>query len=217
MRSLTFHHSAGLERRPRAGARGFTMLELMTVVIIIGVLMVIAVPGIAHRMDEYRSMQTANEIAAVYRNARMRALARGSAVTVRFNATAQSFDVLESVEGGVSTCARRPSTSCVTANQQLVNRVVLGGDRAASMIGPADAIEDEEGEPAAALDVCFSPVGATRFRPSNNSTLQVSPMTGVAQVIVSRQGGAVGLTRNVLVLPNGTARVVVPTPQLGTP
>ncbi|HMR09923.1 MAG TPA: prepilin-type N-terminal cleavage/methylation domain-containing protein, partial [Polyangiaceae bacterium] len=71
-----------------AQQRGFTLLELVVVVIIIAVLAVLAIPSVLNTLRDRRVQNAALEVGALYRNARMRAMARGGAVLVRFDGTA---------------------------------------------------------------------------------------------------------------------------------
>lgn len=197
-------------------ARGFTLLELMAVVTIITLLMVIAIPSITHRVREYRSSQAANEIAALYRNARMRAMARGSATVVRWDQTTETFTVLEAVQGttAVEGCEPLPSAVCpqneaANAAMVLVNQFVPDtiGDHTISVDGPPPAEGGTATANLSALDVCFSPLGAARMRTSFSAGF-TGTLTGVPQVNVSRDDG-VGLLRRVLLLPNGASRVTL--------
>jgi prepilin-type N-terminal cleavage/methylation domain-containing protein len=73
--------SGRLRARP---LRGFTLLEVVTTVIIVGILTAAALPGFAERMRDRRTNQAAQEIALMYRTARARAMGRGAAQLVRF-------------------------------------------------------------------------------------------------------------------------------------
>ncbi len=184
----------------------------MAVVTIISILMVIAIPSISHRLQEYRSQQVANEISALYRNARMRALARGSAVVVRWSVTAGKFTVYEAVQGSAAPtgCEPLPAATCPVTTAQEANLVVLrelapeSSSYDVVMTGPPpdSGTASTEGE----FDICYSPLGAASSRTVAPGSF--SPLTGVPQVTVSRSD-SVGLTRRVLVLPNGTSRVTI--------
>jgi type IV fimbrial biogenesis protein FimT len=196
----------------------------MAVVMIIGILAVIAVPGAANRFRENRSQRAANEIATLYRNARMRAMGRGAAVLVRWNTTNDTFQVFEAIQGtgafaaANAACASQPAAQCrapgtrwqagATTNQLL-------GTFSARTLGELTTTVSVAGAEVNELDICFSPMGSSYVVNSNVTTdaTLLQPMGTVPVVRVSRDSG-VGLTRQVLFLPNGTSRVVAEDPDL---
>ncbi len=189
-------------KRLRA-SRGFTLVELMVVVLIVAILAAIAVPSVVERMRERRSSEAAQRIASLYRGARMRALGRGSAVMVSYDQGA--FTVREATRRS-ATCPGEPSSSCTNTDwADASNYAEL------SRFEPAKRSEYQGLTLAAVpatttrLDVCFTPMGRAYTRADN---LRFStPMVEVASFNVGRSGSV--LTRTVMVLPNGVARVAL--------
>jgi prepilin-type N-terminal cleavage/methylation domain-containing protein len=226
MNSSTLGRLRGRCERRLGGQRGFTLLELMTVVVIVSALAVVTIPQITRRMKDRRAQQAAQMVANFYRNARMRAMGRGGAVLVRFTAANSGrIDVREGIQGPASsTCPGMPLSSCnlvdwnlatnysevtffAPASLALYDRVVLQATSDPLAGGTANIGQ---------MDVCFSPLGHTYVRYGFNDAW--TPLTGVPVIAVFRQspsGDPIGLRRNVLLLPNGAARLGVATPGSG--
>lgn len=212
---------AGLTRAPRNRAtlarrsrmRAFTLVELMVVVLIISILAMMALPSMAQRLRAYKGRQAAESLAGLFREARLRAMGRGSAVMVQYDGTG-TFTLREAIvgttSGGAATpagCERMPESSCFPAtrwssaaeNQQLsiYNFAASGDFQVASFVA---------GVPGAfgALSICFSPLG----RSYNTASGTLSEMISPVRFSVARTDG-VSVNRAVLVSPIGTARVVV--------
>ena len=183
----------------------------MVVVIIIGIMAAVAVPQITARIRDRRAATTAQEIALLYRNARLRAMGRGYAVLVRYTA-AGGFTVLDALPAAENCQARLPPTclttvwSDATASRQVqaFNPGFTGS--AASSAGVTLAVSVLPANTAAsALETCYSPRGKvySRLVAANPFT----PMTGIVDVNVSR--GASSIARHVSILPNGMTRLAL--------
>lgn len=205
-RSARSHH--GLPIGP-ASLRGFTLMELMAVVLIITVFAALAVPTVVIQMRDRRVQESARQIALVYRQARLRAMGRGAAVLVRFDGT--EFSVLEARQGpGAGTCADLPVSNCLdrqwvgapTLSRRVDGHVeATAGDMADVTIGMVDANDN----PIPALEVCFTPMGRAFAREEISDAVTLTPMTEAYLATVSRTG--MTRPREVVLMPNGTARL----------
>lgn len=195
----------------------------MVVVIIISVLAVVAVPSATQQFRDRRTRELAEKVTLAYREARLRALGRGSAVLVRFDkrvVESGTLEIREGVEGatrvaarGVAAgCAPLPSAGCTTNTWNIAQ----DDNRRISLLDPSirgeyanmelavDSIVDDRDY----VDVCFSPMGGAFIRYADN--LPFARMVEVPTVRVWRKntdGDRVGLLRSVLVLPNGVSRI----------
>jgi type II secretion system protein H len=192
----------------RRGQSGFTLIELMVVVVIIAVLASISVPLFVTRMRERRAQQTALQLAGLYREARMRALGRGAAVLVAYDGN--DWQVKEGVEGDAASLARTGSTDCKSLPTSGCLTNGWAGDTARSIATfDPKAVSSEMSavfkDGSNAVDLCFTPLGRTFIRTDGGSW---SALTSVLSIDVSRkESSQVMSTRTVVVLPNGTARL----------
>jgi len=193
----------------RSSRRGFTLIELMVVVVVIAITAAIAMPGIMNRMKSNRAKMAAEQIAVMYRQARLRSIGRSAAILVRYDNGVVS--VHEAIQGTTATapeCSRLPAVSCITPltrwananeSQQLERRDFVNNND--FLLEVSDAV----GANPAQLDVCFAPSGRAFIR--DDPTDVFTPWTSPVRINVDRSDG-VGFRRAVLVSPTGTAKVV---------
>jgi prepilin-type N-terminal cleavage/methylation domain-containing protein len=208
-------------RRSRGRARGFTLIELVAVVVIIAIVAALAMPSIASRLRDRRTQQAAQTIAQFYSTARMRAMGRGAAVLVRYDAN--GFQMLEAIRGTGTgetdpNCQPLPVSSCVIGNPWAPTST---SNRLISAFAPANrsefgdvriAMADATGVDTSTMDVCFTPMGGAYA--TNTPGGAMAALSGVPVASVRRMEGSTqaGLTRRVMIVPNGNSHLGVSRP-----
>ncbi len=212
----------------RAGARGFTLIELMVVVAIIAILAVLALPNMGAAAIDRHVYEDASKLSDVIRVARSRAMGRGAAVAVIFDNSAGHGGLYSSRESVTadpvagSTVKRVPSSNCMSPTDwsdattyyeyDLLN---LDGSYESS-----NGIKTEiyTGGPGSLTSVtkgaiCFTPMGRTYLvtgsGPSKGMFDSSGPMlTGLLMEVARRKSSQViGIARTVVIPSNGVARI----------
>jgi prepilin-type N-terminal cleavage/methylation domain-containing protein len=209
--------------RPRsASAAGFTLIELMVVVLIISVVAVLAVPSLSAAGYDRRVFTDAASVGELVREARTRAVGRGAAELIAMSTQASSnsasFTLYESVTPATattgSTAPNTPMSSCnlptvwpgagsgtVTAN--LVDALVLAGTMPS---GTGQTLEGEGNIIARITDpagnvisdgttvyLCFTPNGRVVYQEGQSTSYGFTPMSVTAG---APNAFVVELTRN---------------------
>jgi type II secretory pathway pseudopilin PulG len=177
----------------------------MVVVVIISILATIAVPQIVERLRERRAGQAAQQIALLYRNARLRAMGQGFAVLVSYSAAGVQVREAMPFGGNTGTCTLKIPLTCTSNTWAVAGtdyRVVDSFDPT-GYTGVTETFTNSTGSTLTYLDLCFTPRGRTFSR--TVAAAAMTPITSVTNVAVTRT--ATTNVRNVSILPNGMARL----------
>lgn len=200
--------------RTRAAA-GFTLLEMLIVVAIVGITAALAAPAIAGAMMERRNNEAALELVRIVRRARSSAVASGRAHVLRFDAptAAGRYRVYEGTSSGCnsggndwatrigSSCD--PTSGCVDYMDLSQTRWDLGSNEIRS------SMEDVGGF----LDLCFERRGTMLWRTSAGdrfSAFNTGAVDGGFVAVFTRyEGGtATGVQRRTVIPFGGDARLL---------
>jgi len=192
----------------------------MVVVVAVGVLAVLAIPSIDLQLKSNRTHRAAQEVAMLYRQARVRALGRGSAILFRYTKNEAGDGIVEVrealtpplVEGSCQAPRAGCNDSSWLATGDNTNRLIASFE---SGKGPYEKISLQAQSGDATFDdldhieICITPLGRTFFRTA--TTARFSPLPAPATPpfsILADRTDKVSFPRRVLLPTNGVASVV---------
>lgn len=179
----------GAHRLQRAAAvrrskpeRGFSLLELMVVVTIIGVLSALVLPSMTQAMRERHAQEAAVEIVDLLRELRSRSMYRGRAQTVLLRQVGTTLRV-EAYEGTASSC--RLSRFRLSAGTGFVAAEQIASMDFSEARYARDDLATVISLPVGTtfLQICYTPMGNTFFTTTE---------TSIESTAWSNDNGAVG-------------------------
>lgn len=198
----------------RCTSRGVTLLELMAVVVIIGIFFLAASPSLSTALRDRKTARATDEIASLFRQARMRAAATGAShlVRIRNSGNAKRFELHAalSTTTAVGSClvpswvgAGASSFSSPTSDHIQLRVLDVATD--ASFATDAIFVSGLD------VDFCFTPGGSTWWR-NPTGVFQRAQGPLVLEYVLERQensGQLVGLRRRVRIGASGLPTIVV--------
>ena len=175
-------------------ARGYTLVELMVVVAIIGILAAISTPLMMRTSRRASAREAASAVAGILRAARSQAMSRGEAVLVTINLNGPNVVELRRYDLDPTAAGVQPARSCLQA--QDVTQYTGNVPAATLPLSELDPnmrliVAGAQGGtpvlPGTPLNLCFSPDGSIRTAAGSPVGTNVSGCSLGAFVVVSRQ------------------------------
>ncbi len=176
----SFLFPAGEGQRFAAGESGFTLIELVMVIVISAVLAAVAIPRL-QSFGTIKLYSTAQRVRADVRYVQQLAISRHDTYSVSFNVSANSYEVRRVADNQL---AVHPATRSVFAVKLDSDVQASGVKIISSDFGGTPALRfDWRGSPSNANNVTLSQAGSVRFAyGSDDVDIVVQPNTGMVSV-----------------------------------
>ncbi|MBA4341853.1 MAG: hypothetical protein C0423_06845 [Methylibium sp.] len=118
-----------LVRMKRSASSGLTLVELLTVVAILGIVLAVAAPSLADMMNKRRVEMVAAELSSDFAYARAESGLRSKLVTLLFASDAQTSCYVVHIPGGIGfcNCLNPAGSECPSAG--MANQIFLKATR----------------------------------------------------------------------------------------
>jgi len=158
---------------------GFTLLEVLVVVAVVGILLMITAPAFLNMINRYKLTGTAREVAALMQAARLESIKMSSTAQVSFDSVTNSFTAT------LETGRALPGTVPMPVKVEFRGP----GDGAPNGANAIDGWDDAPAQdgPIFRPDGSVDRVGAFRFKDSNDNYLEVRVETPATGRIVLRK------------------------------
>ncbi len=209
------HHGGEMVRpqQPtRARTAGFTLLELMTVVTIIGISIAIAAPAIGGAMADRRAGQAALDLVRLARHARSESVAYGRATLLRYQNTSNGeVRLYRGINNGCTTNDWDTLTggpACGTTGSFCIDWELMSS--ADYSVGSQVTVMAEEAG-SDFLDICYRSNGMMEWRTSASGTFSdLNTVQGGFRFTFTRKrgGSPLGVVRRIVIPFGGDARTL---------
>jgi len=188
----------------RQSQRGFTLIDMIVVVCLIGIVLAMAVPGITGALDRMRLGQSARAVERELQGAKSRAVAKGRTIRVRFNCPGPGQ--YRAVELIGSPRAPVPADSAANRCDPVVYPSPAADDNPLTLPnldGPVRRLDDAV-QFGALPRIEFRPDGTARYDTGVGGEWPMIPTTGIS-VRVDRE------SKSSTILVNGLGKITLQT------
>jgi prepilin-type N-terminal cleavage/methylation domain-containing protein len=191
-------------KKRAASSRGFTLVELVTVIILVGSVSALSAPSVIKLVRHEREEERVRSVGIAISHARALAMGRGSSVQVTIDSSTGLLSVREAVVGaaGGLGCDNGAAVGCHGTRwddggdlSQPVENLDFSDISGVVIAGPGGDTDQ--------ISLCFSPLGRTWV------TTDADVIAPLATEVSFAKTNSNGIEHRVVVFPTGATRVIV--------